>query len=1191
MTRSFRYSGSPVRALARLSASLLLATIAFVAFFHSANAQILSRVDIPGPAGSGEFGKNVTILPNGNFVIVDSSYDAPGAGDVGAVYLYDGGTLALISQLTGSTAGDQVGSGGVTVLTNSNFVVRSPFWINGAAANAGAATWVHGTLGLNGEVSASNSLVGSTTDDYVSQDGVTALSNGNYVVASSLWDNGLALSVGAVTWGNGTTGTFGAVSTSNSLIGGTTADQVGSHGITALPNGNYVVSSRFWRNGGLANAGAATWVNGGGPFVAQVSASNSLVGASIIDSVGSDGITVLPSGNYVVRSSFWDNGGVGDAGAFTWVDSETGLPNGPISSANSMVGDTLNDQIGATSLVVLSNGNFVVTSLGWSDGASALGAVTWGSGTTATTGVVSSANSLVGVTAADQVGNGGVFALSNGNYVVSSPVFDPGGAISDAGAATLGNGETGTFGEVATSNSLVGSSPNDQVGSGGIVALTNGNFVVISPNWDDSLSTDDVGAVTWVNGDSGLAASVSSSNSLVGSTLNDQVGSNGVIPLPGGNYVIHSPAWDNQAPFATGAGAVTWGNGAGGTVGAVSGANSLVGDTHDDQLGTLQSVVLSNGNYVTRSPNWRNGASLPYGAATWANGDSGVSGTINSSNSLIGQASGDNVGQTVAALTNGNYVVGSPLWQSGGLMASGAATWGNGASGTFGEVSAANSLVGTLTQDNVAFAAAVALPNGSYVVPSPLWTGAGVGQRGAVTLGDGSSALVGAISESNSLIGATAQDALGLLVDTGPIPPTFTVLVTALPNSEYVIVTPFFDGLAVDSGAISLGHRNGTTMGIASTDNSAFGAIAAGGTGIAWGYNSVRQWVGASGLANNTLTIIFYTEELNVDLAGSGVGAVTSNLNLIVCGNVCTADVRTGEVVTLTAVPDVSSDFLGWSGPCSGTGTCTVTMTQTQNVGATFAIKSLNLAVSTEGSGSGTITGAPANPIEYGTVITLTAAPSPNSDFAGWGGACTGASSETCILTMTQPYSVSAVFNLKTYTLTVNIAGSGSGSVSGAPANPITHGSVVTLTATANANSNFTGWTGACAGTAPCVLTMTQPRTVTATFTLKNVDPDEFEVTISNSGDRGTVTVEVITETLRANVQSPMRTASPAALYPEGTILRLTATPFRGYSFVGWSGDATGAQNPLEVTVTGPLAIAVLFDVADNYLPLVGGKE
>src|SRR5947208_217516 len=65
-----------------------------------------------------------------------------------------------------------------------------------------------------------------------------------------------------------------------------------------------------------------------------------------------------------------------------------------------------------------------------------------------------------------------VFALSTGDVVVTSPFDDAGGT--DAGAVYLFNGATG-----ALISTLKGSHANDNVGSGGVVALTNGNFVVI----------------------------------------------------------------------------------------------------------------------------------------------------------------------------------------------------------------------------------------------------------------------------------------------------------------------------------------------------------------------------------------------------------------------------------------------------------------------------------------------------------------------------------------------------------------------------------------------------------------------------------------------------------------------------------------------------------------------------------------
>ena len=70
---------------------------------------------------------------------------------------------------------------------------------------------------------------------------MTALTNGNYVVRSTDWDNGAVVNAGAATWGNGTTGVSGVVSAANSLVGSTPATRSSSTGVMALTNGNYVV--------------------------------------------------------------------------------------------------------------------------------------------------------------------------------------------------------------------------------------------------------------------------------------------------------------------------------------------------------------------------------------------------------------------------------------------------------------------------------------------------------------------------------------------------------------------------------------------------------------------------------------------------------------------------------------------------------------------------------------------------------------------------------------------------------------------------------------------------------------------------------------------------------------------------------------------------------------------------------------
>lgn len=244
-----------------------------------------AQINLVGPPGSVAFGTTVTILPNGNIVVTDPDFQS-GPQRIGAVHLYDANTLALISTLTGSSAFDNVGSGGITVVGGGHFVVSSPDWDNAALGhvNAGAVTWVNGTSGLNAAVSSSNSLVGVTSNNLVGGTGVIPLANGNYVVSSPFWEApGFPPDAGAVTFCNGASGRTGFVTAANSLTGSSTNDRVGN--VTALPNGNYVVWSTLWDNpaAGVVNAGSLTWASGLTGIAGAVSTNNSLVGTSASD--------------------------------------------------------------------------------------------------------------------------------------------------------------------------------------------------------------------------------------------------------------------------------------------------------------------------------------------------------------------------------------------------------------------------------------------------------------------------------------------------------------------------------------------------------------------------------------------------------------------------------------------------------------------------------------------------------------------------------------------------------------------------------------------------------------------------------------------------------------------------------------------------------------------------------------------
>jgi hypothetical protein len=714
----------------------------------SFNARAAMQVDIHGQPFSEMFGLNVYALPNGNFVVLDPSFDAGVTPSVGAVYLYHGATLALISTLKGTRANDQIGAGGVVVLANGNFVVRSPSWDNGVLNDAGAVTWCSATAGCSGAVGAANSMVGGAAGDAVGSAGVVRLTNGNYVAASPSWNNGAIDDAGAATWGDGTGGTVGIVTAGNSLVGDKSGDAVGAGGVVALTNGNYVVGSPNWGNGAAMNAGAATFGDGASGLIGTISPINSLTGGAGGDMVSSGGVTALPNGDYVVISPNWDNGAAINAGAVSW-SSGAGGTVGLVSTVNSLTGGATDDAVGSSGVTVLTNGTYVVKSPNWNNaGIDDAGAATWSRSDGGTFGLVSAGNSLVGGSIGDMVGAGGVTPLTNGGYVVATPNWDD-GAIVDAGAATWGNGVVADTGTITPTNSITGSTSNDMVSSGGVIALTNGHYVVVTPGWSDG-ATAKVGAARWGSGAGGSIGPISASNALIGTTTNDGVGGSGVVALANGNYAVASQSWNNGG--IAGAGAVTWGNGSTGTVGTVSPSNSLVGGATNDFVGNV--TALTNGNYVVRSPNWNNGAITDAGAATFCSGLGGTTGLVSTGNSLVGGAANDLVGNfNTIALANGNYVVNSPNWQNGATTNAGAASWGNGSIGTIGTISPINSLVGGAAGDTVGAGGIIALPNGGYLVISPNWDNGMITNAGAVTFGNGAGATNGLITADNSVRG------------------------------------------------------------------------------------------------------------------------------------------------------------------------------------------------------------------------------------------------------------------------------------------------------------------------------------------------------------------------------------------------------------------------------------------------------
>ncbi len=631
---------------------ITLHVIAVVAFLLTSRPSSFSQaIDIPWPSAPGTMtSANIIVLTNGNFAISNREYDEGGKTDIGVVYLFDGNTKKLISTLKGSTANDNVGDR-LFALSNGNLVVVSSQWDNGGIADVGAVTWVNGITGLNGVVSTANSLIGNVKWDVVGTTGVTVLPNGNYLVKSFSLKAPGKDAVGAVTWCNGSTGLVGNVNATNSLMGANQGDALGYLDIVVLSNGNYVVPCPGWDSPTNQDVGAVIWGSGSTGVSGMVGPANALIGSHTGDRIGDGyGLTALTNGNYLIRSTEWDNGAIQNAGAVTFGNGSTGLV-GVVSAANSLVGTQANHRVGG-GVSALTNGNYVVSSSAWKDeAAEAFGAVTWGNGVSGITGPVTINNSLYGSRPYE---SGGAHALSNGNYVVNSPMWTRDG-ISGAGAITWGDGTTGTTGRISTSNSLVGRDTLDNVGLLGIVPLSNGHYVVPAPYWRND-DRQQVGAVTWCDGFTGRVGEVSALNSFVGTS---ELGSSSglkVTPLTNGNYVIQREFAEVNGIDR--AGLLTWANGSQEFVGTLSTANSLLGSHAVDLIGR-NVRPLSNGNYLIVSENWDNGDVIDAGTVKWASGTSPTTGEISAANSLVGTKPNGKMGGygTVSLLSDGNYLV------------------------------------------------------------------------------------------------------------------------------------------------------------------------------------------------------------------------------------------------------------------------------------------------------------------------------------------------------------------------------------------------------------------------------------------------------------------------------------------------------------------------------------------------------
>jgi hypothetical protein len=515
----------------------------------------------PTIAAGNKFGSLTVILANGN-IVVTSPLDSSVASNNGAVHLYNPFTKTVVASFYGDTGNDKLGDSSITALGNNNFVIASPGDDVNSVVDAGSVMLINGATGAQ----IGSTIAGDNTSDYFGSKSITALGNNNFVIASPADDVNSVSNAGSVMLMNGATG----AQIGSTIAGDNTSDYLGTSGITALGNNNFVIATRLDDVNSVSNAGSVMLMNGA--TGAQIG--TTLAGDTASDQLGYNGITALGNNNFVIASYLDNVGGVVDAGSVMLINGATGAQIG-----STFAGNAANDYLGRSSITALTNNNFVIASAYDDAGHTNNGSVMLVSGTSG----AQIGSTLAGNTGGDSLGFSAITALTNNNFVIASELVDVGIAV-DTGSVMLVSGATGA----QIGSTLVGNATNDLLGASGITALTNNNFVIASPF--DDVGVSDAGSVMLVNGATGALIAT-----IVGDTASDQLGYSFITALTNNNFVIASE--NDNVGGITDAGSVMLINGA---TGAQIGS-TLAGDTASDKLGFTGVVKLNNNHFVVAS--------------------------------------------------------------------------------------------------------------------------------------------------------------------------------------------------------------------------------------------------------------------------------------------------------------------------------------------------------------------------------------------------------------------------------------------------------------------------------------------------------------------------------------------------------------------------------------------------------------
>jgi hypothetical protein len=189
-------------------------------------------------------------------------------------------------------------------------------------------------------------------------------------------------------------------------------------------------------------------------------------------------------------------------------------------------------------------------------------------------------------------------------------------------------------------------------------------------------------------------------------------------------------------------------------------------------------------------------------------------------------------------------------------------------------------------------------------------------------------------------------------------------------------------------------------------------------------------------------------------------------------------------------------------------------------------------------------------------VATLTATNAPGWTFLHWAGDAAGTNNPLAVV-VDRPLNIQAVFGTP---IVVSVTGSGSVQTN-PPLAFYAYGSTAQLAAIpGNTNTYFRAWT------APGVSSTNSP----FDFVVTNASPVVRALFAALPAGQQTLNLVV-------NGAGSVSRNPQASYYLAGSVVTISATPWAGNIFTGWSGGITGTNNPTNVTLNSSLTITANF--------------